>query len=313
MIPILILFGPTGAGKTELLRNFFCAKDKVCNAEVISADSMQVYRGLDIGTAKPSAELCRLLPHHLINVMDPLEQFSAGKFVEMAQNAAREIHARGALSVMSGGTGFYLKTFIEGMPFSPPSNPLIREQLQKELSETGNEKMMDMLRICDPLSAKRIHVNDTYRLLRALEVFRICGRPLSSFDCRNYLNKNEFKFKIYGLQWDRDKLYKRINLRCDQMFRDGLVEEVRSLFAKGFTPQMPAFKAIGYREFFIKNENDEWALSDKIDAVKDLVAQNSRHYAKRQITWFKKVQNVEWINGSCISDPSCCFSPIGLL
>jgi len=180
--PVLILFGPTASGKTGVLFELFCSSSKSPKIEVVSADSMQVYRGMDIGTAKPSMQERSQLPHHLIDIRDPSEQFNVGDFVRLADEACLEISARGKLPVVSGGTGFYLKNFIMGLSEAPPSDEKIRIQLKQELKEKGAAALVQELTAADPVSAGRIHINDEYRLLRALEVFRISKRPLSSFE-----------------------------------------------------------------------------------------------------------------------------------
>jgi tRNA dimethylallyltransferase len=304
-IPVIILFGPTASGKTAVLLNLFSASLSG-TAELISADSMQVYRGMDIGTAKPSAEERARLPHHLIDIRDPGEQFNAGDFVRMADEACRDISGRGRIPVISGGTGFYIKNFITGLPEAPPSDPEIRAQLRAELAERGAQSLMDELASVDPAGARRIHINDTYRLLRALEVPRLCGRPLSSFPASGGTpleaagNRQSFRFLITALSRPRDELYRRINTRCDSMFDRGLPAEVRRLFDAGYSPKDPGLRAIGYREFFVEEPDDEggglkYRLSRDIDGVKALVAQNSRRYAKRQLTFFAGIPNVKWI------------------
>ena len=302
-IPVLILFGPTASGKTGILLEL-CA-DKQLNPqqiEVISADSMQVYRGMDIGTAKPDAQQRQQLPHHLIDICDPSQQFNAGDFVRIANETCIQIASRGRLPVVSGGTGFYLKNFILGLSEAPPSNKEIRAKLKQELNEKGAAVLMEELTSCDPVSAQRIHLNDEYRLLRALEVYRICGQPLSSFEKNTQLHhgsekRPNFQFIIIGLSRPREELYHRINLRCAQMFKQGLIDEVRSLYDAGYTPNDPGLRAIGYREFFIEDadEPNVWRLSQDLDGVQALVAQNSRRYAKRQITFFAGIPGVKWI------------------
>jgi tRNA dimethylallyltransferase len=309
-IPVLVLFGPTASGKTGILLELFSGADRI-QAEVVSADSMQVYRGMDIGTAKPSAlERCRL-PHHLIDIRDPSQQFNAGDFVRLADEACLQIAERGKLPVVSGGTGFYLKNFILGLSEAPPSGVEIREKLKQELCEKGAASLMEELAACDPVSAERIHKNDEYRLLRALEVFRSCGCPLSSFEANAKEKRARFRFIIIGLSRPREELYRRINLRCAQMFEQGLASEVRSLYEAGYTPNDPGLRAIGYREFFIEDmteDQDEpsdhsrvvrWRLSQNIEGVRALVAQNSRRYAKRQITFFagacRGIPDFKWI------------------
>ncbi|MCL2230617.1 MAG: tRNA (adenosine(37)-N6)-dimethylallyltransferase MiaA [Treponema sp.] len=300
-ITVLVLFGPTASGKTGILFELSAMKD----IEVVSADSMQVYRGMDIGTAKPSAQERERLPHHLIDICDPSQQFSAGDFVRLADDACAQIASRGKLPVVSGGTGFYLKNFILGLSEAPPSNKEVREKLRMELSEKGSAFLMEELTVCDPVSAARIHINDEYRLLRALEVYRSCGMPLSSFE-KNSQKKSDngrhadFNFIVIGLSRPREELYKRINYRCAQMFEQGLPNEVSMLYEKGYTPDDPGLRAIGYREFFFIEQTDtdnkkKWKLSKDYNGVQSLAAQNSRRYAKRQITFFAGLPNVNWM------------------
>jgi len=278
-------------------------------AEVVSADSMQVYRGMDIGTAKPSAEERAQLPHHLIDIRNPDEQFNAGDFVRLAGEAALDIARRGALPVISGGTGFYLKNFILGLPEAPPSDAGIRAALKEELREKGAAALMEELARFDPVSAGKIHLNDEYRLLRALEVLRTSGRPLSSFGVSGAQAVNvadaaqaaetEFRsrcrFVITGLFRPREELYRRINDRCAAMFSQGLCDEVRRLYDKGYTPRDPGLRAIGYHEFFVQEEPDVYRLSQDITGVQALIAQNSRRYAKRQMTFFASLPGAQWI------------------
>ena len=302
---MLIIFGPTASGKTGILLELFgsgglCSVGGIhsagMKAEVVSADSMQVYRGMDIGTAKPSAEERERLPHHLIDIRDPSQQFNVGDFVRLADEACLEISGRGKLPVVSGGTGFYLKNFIMGLSEAPPSDTEIREKLRQELKEKGATALMNELAAGDPVSAGRIHINDEYRLLRALEVLRSCG-PLSSFEVSAEKKRGCFRFIIIGLSRPREELYRRINLRCAQMFQQGLPDEVRSLYEAGYTPNDPGLRAIGYREFFVEEPDDlgKWRLSRDIDGVQALVAQNSRRYAKRQVTFFSGIPDVKWI------------------
>jgi tRNA dimethylallyltransferase len=298
LTPVLVLFGPTASGKTNILGHIQIACPR--QIEVVSADSMQVYRGMDIGTAKPSLQERGKLAHHLIDIRDPSQQFNAGDFVRLAEEACLQIAGRGKLPVVSGGTGFYLKNFIMGLSEAPPSDSEIREQLKQELRGKGAASLMEELAGCDPVSAGRIHINDEYRLVRALEVHRSCGRPLSSFEVYpNSGSRRNFRFIVIGLSRPREELYRRINLRCAQMFSQGLAAEVHSLFKAGYTPDDPGLRAIGYREFFIEAEQTDkqkkWQISQDLDGVQALIAQNSRRYAKRQITFFAGIPNVEWI------------------
>ena len=307
---VLILFGPTASGKTALLEKLFTGGST--RVEIISADSMQVYRGMDIGTAKPSPEERLKIPHHLIDVRNPDEQFNAGEFVRLAEEACFAASGRSALPVVSGGTGFYIKNFIMGLPEAPPSSLSIRSGLKEDLASRGADALMEELSCCDPVSAGRIHVNDEYRLLRALEVFRLTGRPLSSFASPGNKaagpgegRERPFRFLIIGLRRCRDELYRRINERTAAMFRSGLADEVRRLYEAGYTPSDPGLRAIGYREFFVGHpdgaaENSgftgAWSLSEDLAGVEALVAQNSRRYAKRQITFFASLPFIKWVD-----------------
>jgi tRNA dimethylallyltransferase len=285
-VPVLVFFGPTASGKTNILLRLFGEYGLFPQkAEVVSADSMQVYRGMDIGTAKPSAAEAAQLPHHLIDIRNPDEPFNAGDFVRLAGQAIHAIARRGAIPIVCGGTGFYLKNLIEGLPDAPPSDATIRTALKQELREKGASTLMAELARFDPASAAKIHLNDEYRLLRALEVLRFSGQPLSFFKV-THPPAGEFRFLVIALSRPREELYRRINARCAAMFAKGLPDEVRTLADAGYTPRDPGLRAIGYREFYIEEEPGSYRLSQDIAGVQALVAQNSRRYAKRQITFF---------------------------
>jgi tRNA dimethylallyltransferase len=294
--PVFVLFGPTASGKTELLESLFagnavCREAPLPRAEIVSADSMQVYRGMDIGTAKPSATLRAVFPHHLIDIRNPREPFNAGDFVRLADAACADIARRGRLPVVSGGTGFYLRNFIYGLSEAPPSDSALRAALKTELAEKSAECLFAELARRDGESASRIHPNDTYRLLRALEVCRLTGRPLASFAVRD-TPRAAYRFLIVELRRPRGDLYRRIDERCRAMFRQGLAEEATRLFREGYTPDDPGMRAIGYREFFVDDggEGGRWRLSGDREGVMALIARNSRRYAKRQITFFASIR-----------------------
>jgi tRNA dimethylallyltransferase len=303
--PVLLLFGPTASGKTEILEQLFTGSCPLCRGEVISADSMQVYRGMDLGTAKPSKELLSRLPHHLIDIRDIKEQFNAGEFVRLADGAAREIRRRGALPVVSGGTGFYLANFVAGLPETPPSDAHIRAALREELGEKGAAALMEELAAGDPVSAGRIHLHDEYRLLRALEVLRLTGRPLSGYPRPGFPGdagdatpggfRRGYRFLLVALDRPRAEVYRRIDSRCDAMFRAGLPGEVRRLWEAGYGPGDPGMKAIGYREFFVEDGAGGFGFAEDTEAVRDLAARNSRRYAKRQLTFFASLPRVHWV------------------
>jgi tRNA dimethylallyltransferase len=317
-VPVLVLFGPTASGKSEILGRLFVDAPPV-PAEIVSADSMQVYRGMDIGTAKPDREERERLPHYLIDIRNPDEQFNAGDFVRLAGEACAGIHRRGKLPVVSGGTGFYLKNFIQGLPAAPPSDPGIRQALKGELRERGADALMGELEAADPVSAGRSHRNDHYRLIRALEVFRLTGRPLSSFapPGATGATRSPFRFLLIALEREREDLYRRIDARCGTMFRRGLPDEVRRLWEAGYGPDDPGMKAIGYQEFFTGVEPgplpgrepegprrpDRCPLSADTAGVEALVARNSRRYAKRQICYFAPIPGVKRIHCGPGHDP----------
>jgi tRNA dimethylallyltransferase len=205
--------------------------------------------------------------------------------------------------VLSGGTGFYLKNFVQGLPAAPPSDALIRQKLREELRLRGATALAEELAGCDPISAARIHINDEYRLLRALEVFRLTGRPLSSFAMSGPGASSRYRFLTIGLERPREELYRRIDERCVAMFKAGLAGEVRTLFEAGYTPKDPGLRAIGYHEFFEEDAAGNFALKTDLAEVETLVARNSRHYAKRQITYFVSLANnegrpVPWVSAS---------------
>jgi tRNA dimethylallyltransferase len=259
---------------------------------------------MDIGSAKPPAAVLAALPHRLIDIRSPREQFNVGDFVRLADRACADISARGVLPVVSGGAGFYLRNFVLGLPEAPPPDPLVRETLEAELRSRGAGALMEELAACDPASAARIHPNDTYRIRRALEVFRSSGVPLSSFASTGAAQENRprYRFLILGLERPREELYRRIDERCALMFRQGLSEEVRRLHEAGYGPGDPGMRAIGYREFFVEEAPGQWRLDDDLDQVQTLVARNSRRYAKRQITFFASIPGVKWISAQ--GDPA---------
>ncbi|MCQ2604513.1 MAG: tRNA (adenosine(37)-N6)-dimethylallyltransferase MiaA [Spirochaetia bacterium] len=284
-IPVIVVFGPTAVGKTDFLLHF----EKSC--EIINLDSLQVYRHMSVGTAKPGSDITSRIPHHLIDCVDPDCEFSAGDFVTAADRLCREIHARGKTPVISGGTGFFLKNFIYGLPKAPPSVESIRTELQSRLEREGLPAMRALLEQVDNVSWRRIAVGDSYRIMRALEVYYSSGRPLSDFQLPD-TRRSEYRFFLIGLIRDRAELYSRINDRVDMMFRNGLVEEYKKLRAMGYSPDAPGLGAIGYKEFSLMESLGSMTLSD----VRELIKQNSRNYAKRQITYFKALDDVLWIH-----------------
>lgn len=284
-IPVIVVFGPTAVGKTDFLLHF----EHI--GEIINSDSLQVYRHMSIGTAKPDESITSRIPHHLVDCMDPDQEFSAGDFVREADRLCKEIYSRGRIPIISGGTGFFLKNFIYGLPDAPAASQDIRDQLQKRLEEEGLDALREELHQKDPDSWARIKPLDSYRILRALEVFYTSGTPLSDYKLPDTM-RTGYRFLLIGLIRDRTELYDRINRRVDEMFKAGLPEEYKKLRAMGYKPDCPGLSAIGYREFSIMEELGSMTMND----VKELIKQNSRNYAKRQITFFKTLPEVNWIH-----------------
>jgi tRNA dimethylallyltransferase len=251
---------------------------------------MQAYRHMDIGTAKPSADVLARLPHHLLSVVDPDEQFNAGEFVKRAEALIPEIRGRGRYPVVSGGTGFYIRNLLFGLPESPPGSAEAREKLRTFERDHGHLGMYEELRRADPIAAARIPPNDRYRVARALEVFMATGRSVYSFHWPRTLRPG-YDFLLLGLARPREELYRRIEERVERMFECGLVDEVRSLLAMGYGPAAPGMQAIGYREFF---EMQRGCMT--LPQLREAVCGNTRRYAKRQMTFFRAVPGVRWLD-----------------
>ncbi|MBO4404781.1 MAG: tRNA (adenosine(37)-N6)-dimethylallyltransferase MiaA [Treponema sp.] len=290
--PVIVIFAPTATGKTALAGELF-GKDSLSafkgRGEIVSADSEAVYRGFDIGSAKPTPEERNETPHHLIDIKDPSEQFTACSFTEEADAACREILGRGKIPVVMGGSGFYIKNFLTGPSLAPAAKPEIHAKMLELLEKNGKTAMHEVLLLVDPLSAQRINENDTYRTIRALDVFFSSGKPLSSYPVSDTPRKI-FDFLVIVLTRDRDELFARIDARVDAMFEAGLYEEFLSLVNRGFNEETPAMKAIGYREFFKLTEGST------LGEVKSLIKKNSRIYAKKQITYMKQLSFAHYIN-----------------
>jgi tRNA dimethylallyltransferase len=252
-LPVLVLVGPTASGKTDLLLELSSEvrSSGIPPLEVISADSMQAYRGMDIGTAKPGPEELSRLPHRLIDIRDPDEQYTVGDFVHLADEACELLSAAGRLPVVAGGTGFYVRNFIFGLPSSPAASPALREAVARDLEALGPEALRAELEAGDPESAARIHANDVYRLTRAVEILRATGRPMADF-APSSSPRGRYRFLPVELSRPREELSRRIDARVDAMFARGLAAEVVALAERGYGPEAPGMKAIGYREFFAK-------------------------------------------------------------
>ena len=295
-IPVVVLFAPTASGKTALSIKLFGKSSLFCfkgRSELVSADSMQVYKGLDIGTAKPDENEKNELPHHLIDILEPDEQFSVADFVSMADSCCREIYGRGKIPLVAGGTGFYIRNFIMGLPETPVSDEKIRNSLKERLKNEGNEALYAELESVDAESAAKINVNDGYRICRALEVFYSTGKPRSSFKISSKM-REIYDFKVIVLEAERAKLYEKINFRVEKMFERGLAGEVHALYEKGFGKSAPGMQAIGYREWFL----DDGSLRSDVENVMQEIKRDSRKYAKKQYTYISGIPGALKIDAS---------------
>ncbi len=261
---------------------------------------MQIYRGMDIGTAKPSAAERQRLVHHLIDVKEPSQTYDVAEFVQLAEQLIRRIVARGRLPVVCGGTAFYIRTLLCGLPAAPPASPQIRSTVQRRLQIEGVAALYQELQRVDPDSAQRIAAADAYRITRALEIYYETGTPRSRFE-RPATLRGDFQPFIVGLDRPRDELYRRINERVERMFGAGLVDEVCRLVAAGYGRDAPGMRAIGYREFFEHPRVQAAGLmaaheSATAAEIRDAVARDSRRYAKRQLTFFRRMPGVTWLS-----------------
>jgi tRNA dimethylallyltransferase len=272
-------------GKTELLRSL--AGEAF---EIINTDSMQVYRGMDIGTAKPPSDLRSAIPHHLIDICDPSEQFEVGRFVREADRLCEEIRSRDRYPLLCGGTAFYFYHFVYGLPETPPADPEIREELMARSEREGPGPLRRELERIDPEAAANIAPGDLKRTVRALEVYHSTGTPLSRFRRVGEQEREGYRFLPIGLYRPREELYRRIDARVEGMWREGLPEEVRNLMERGYTEDDPGMKGIGYREFFLFRRVGELTARDLLE----LIQRNSRRYAKRQLTFFRRLEQAEW-------------------
>jgi tRNA dimethylallyltransferase len=284
---ITVIVGPTASGKSSLaveLAGLF-------NGEVISADSMQVFKFMDIGTAKPTLAERSRVPHHLIDVKAPDQEYTAARFRDDAAQKIEEIRGRRKNVFIAGGTGLYIKALTEGLFEGPRGDPDLRDELLREAQLEGREQLHKRLSDMDPESAASIHPNNLKRVIRALEVYHIAKRPISAFHKDHAFKEKPYDALKIGVKKGREALYRDIDDRVDEMFADGLVEEVQGLLAMGYSSDLKPMCALGYKEVlgFLKGA---FSLSEAIRLVK----RNTRHYAKRQMTWFKKDREVRWFS-----------------
>lgn len=284
--PLIILTGPTAVGKTHLSIRLA----KAVQGEIISADSMQVYRHMDIGSAKIRPEEMEGVSHHLIDCLNPDEDFNVVRFQEMAKEAMAHIYQRGHIPILTGGTGFYIQAITGDIDFTQHGEDnSYRLSLEKKAAEEGAQSLHDMLQKVDPLSAQTIHANNVKRVIRALEYSNQTGQPISSHNLEQRQKTSPYQLAYFVLNDERSRLYQRIDQRVDEMISSGLVKEVETLKAMGCHPGMVSMQGLGYKEILAYLEGD-CSLEEAVYIIK----RDTRHFAKRQITWFKREPDVEW-------------------
>ncbi|MFA6670902.1 MAG: tRNA (adenosine(37)-N6)-dimethylallyltransferase MiaA [Bacillota bacterium] len=291
--PLLVITGPTAAGKTDVS---LIVAEKL-RGEIVSADSMQVYRYMNIGTAKPTTAEMKRVRHHMIDIVDPWQEFSVAEYQRLSKERIEDIQNRGRLPVVVGGTGLYINSLVYNLDFADTvSDQKFRNYLTRISEERGKEYLFEMLKRVDPGTAQRLHINDVRRVIRALEVYHCSGRPMSA-RTNNAESNPPYNLIMFGLRMDRERLYERIEGRVDKMIENGLVEEVEGLLEMGCTGDMVSMQGLGYKEIIGYLEG-RLTLSEAIDILK----RDTRRFAKRQFTWFKRDDRIIWKDVDIIGD-----------
>ena len=286
--PLIVLTGPTAVGKTSLS----IALARAVEGEIISADSMQVYKHMDIGSAKIKKEEMEGIPHYLIDVLEPDEEFHVVRFQEMAKEAMKEIYSKGKIPILTGGTGFYIQAVVKDIDFSQDTEKSsVRERLENLAQEKGGGYLHELLAQRDPESAEKIHPNNIKRVIRALEYYELTGEKISLHNEREGEKVSPYNTAYFVLNDHRERLYEKIDRRVDQMLDEGLVEEVRRLAQMGYTRDMVSMQGLGYKEILAYLEG-EYSLEEAVYVLK----RDTRHFAKRQLTWFRREKDVIWVN-----------------
>ena len=284
---LVVITGPTAVGKSDLALELAGAID----AEIINADSQQIYRHMNIGTGKPSREARETIPHHLVDLVNPDEEFNVSMFRQAALNAASDIGSRRKHVIVCGGTGLYIKVLTRGLFVGPPRNPAVREKIRTESEKKGLGFVYERLRRVDPASASWIHPNDRHRLTRALEVYELTGKPISQWQKEHAFGERAFETFIAGLDRGRSELYNLINGRCERMIDEGLIEEVRSLMEKGYSLSLKPLQSVGYRHVGLYLRD-----TMTLGAAVELMKRDTRRLAKRQLTWFRGDREIHWFH-----------------
>lgn len=286
---LLILLGPTGIGKTDISIKL---AQKIPDIEIISADSMQIYKYMDIGTAKPNKSILKTIKHHMINIVDPAENFDVIQYSKFATKIILDIFKRGKIPILIGGSGLYITSIIEPIFSGPGKDNSYREILKEEAKIYGKKYLYNKLTKIDSVSASKIDPNDLKRIIRALEVYKSTGKTISYLQKKTYNKNIKYKYYVIGLKRNRENLYQKINLRVDKMIKDGLIDEVKNLRARGYNENLNSMQGLGYKQIN-KYLN---GVYDKETAI-NLIKRDTRRYAKRQMTWFNnKIKNIEWID-----------------
>ena len=286
--PLIVLTGPTAVGKTSLSISLA----KAVNGEIISADSMQVYKKMDIGSAKIRSEEMQGIPHYLVDVLEPEEEFHIVKFQQMAKKAMEDIYSRGKIPILVGGTGFYIQAVTKDIDFTEAQQENdYRKELEALAEEKGGEHLHEMLRKVDPVSADAIHAHNVKRVIRALEFYNQNGSPISAHNEEQKQHESPYNLAYFVLNMPRELLYERIDLRVDQMMKEGLLEEVSRLKEEGCHRGMVSMQGLGYKELLAYLDG-EYPLEEAVRVLK----RDTRHFAKRQLTWFRREQEVTWVN-----------------
>ncbi len=297
-IPVIAIVGPTGVGKTALSLGLA----KKINGEIISCDSMQIYREMDIGTAKLSQNEMLGITHHMIDILAPDEPFNVDKYVDMSRNCIKSIRKRGNIPMLVGGTGLYADSLLGNISFvKTAGDEKYREYLFNLAEEKGNEYVHEMLKDIDPVSYEGIHFNNVRRVVRALEVYKCTGKSITYHNEMSKKEPTPYNPLIFGLTRNRDELYERIDKRVDIMLKEGLANEVENLYNKGYRENLTSMQGLGYKEF-IKYFNGEYTFDEAVEVLK----RDTRHYAKRQLTWFNRNKDIIWINLSETSEDEAC-------
>ena len=287
-IPLIVVAGPTASGKTSLAIDIA----KTLDGEIVCADSMQIYKYMDIGTAKATRDEQAQCPHHLMDIVEPDCEFSVADYTELAHKTISDIVSRGKTPIMCGGTGLYIDSVVNDVEFGEFENDYtLRRELEELAKKEGSQRLIDMLSEFDPLSAKKLHPNNLKRIIRAIEFYKVSGIPISEHQHMTKLKESRYNAVEFIIDRERYELYDRINRRVDIMMDEGLTDEVKTLIDRGYSPELNSMQGIGYKEL-IEYFEGKSTLDEAVVAIK----QNSRRYAKRQLTWFRRNENIHWLS-----------------